>query len=86
MGFFTFAFKNRILTFALIFTLILAPLAGLVSFNFGTLVRYKTPVVPFYYTYLVLLYYKAKEKNRICKKAKQHNHQFRPFLKAGSYK
>ena len=62
IGFFTFAFKNRILTFALIFTLLLAPLAGLVSFNFGTLVRYKTPVVPFYYTYLILLYYKTKEK------------------------
>ena len=62
IGFFTFAFKNRVLTFALVFTLLLAPLAGLVSFNFGTLVRYKTPVVPFYYTYLILLYYKTKEK------------------------
>jgi len=62
-GFFTFAFKNRVAAFALIFTLLLAPLAGLVSFNFGTLVRYKTPVVPFYYTYLILLYYKSKEKN-----------------------
>jgi hypothetical protein len=62
IGFFTFAFKNRILTLAFIFTLLLAPLAGLVSFNFGTLVRYKAPFVPFYYTYLVLLYYKTKER------------------------
>ena len=62
-GFFTFAFKNRVAAFALVFTLLLAPLAGLVSFNFGTLVRYKTPVVPFYYTYLIILYYKTKEKN-----------------------
>ncbi|MDB5280524.1 MAG: hypothetical protein JWR61_5479 [Ferruginibacter sp.] len=69
-GFFSAAFKNRILTFSLIFTLLLAPLAGLVSFNFGTLVRYKAPVVPFYYTYLILLYYtvlphkKVKEKEQ----------------------
>ena len=60
VGFFTTAFKNRVLAFALIFTLLLAPLAGLVSFNFGTLVRYKSPIVPFYYTYLMLLYYKTK--------------------------
>jgi hypothetical protein len=62
IGFFTAAFKNRVLTFALIFTLILAPLAGLVSFNFGTLVRYKTPAVPFFYTYLIILFYKIKNK------------------------
>jgi len=61
IGFFRFAFKNEVLTFSLIFTLLLAPLAGLVSFNFGTLVRYKAPVVPFYYTYLILLYYKTKK-------------------------
>ncbi len=65
IGFFTFAFKNRVLTFALVFTLLLAPLAGLISFNFGTLVRYKAPVVPFYYTYLILLYYKTKEKANV---------------------
>lgn len=63
-GFFKIALENRVLTFALIFTLLLAPLAGLVSFNFGTLVRYKTPVVPFYYTYLILIYYKIKEKEK----------------------
>ena len=65
IGFFTFAFKNRVLTFALVFTLLLAPLAGLISFNFGTLVRYRAPVVPFYYTYLILLYYKTKEKSNV---------------------
>ncbi len=60
-GFFSIAFKNRLFSFALIFTLLLAPLAGLVSFNFGTLVRYKAPAVPFFYTYLLLLYYKLKQ-------------------------
>jgi hypothetical protein len=61
-GFFKFAFQNRILAFALLFTLLLAPLAGLVSFSFGTLVRYKAPMVPFYYTYLAVAYLKTKEK------------------------
>lgn len=65
IGFFKIALENRVLTFSLIFTLLLAPLAGLVSFNFGTLVRYKTPVVPFYYTYLMLIYYRIKETNNV---------------------
>lgn len=59
-GFFLFAKENPILLFSLLFTLALAPLAGFISFNFGTLSRYKIPVLPFYYTYLVLLYQKAK--------------------------
>ena len=67
IGFFKYAFQNRVLNFAFIFTLLLAPLAGLVSFNFGTLVRYKTPIVPFYYTYIMILYYKTKEKKNIIK-------------------
>lgn len=69
-GFFKRAFKNRILTFSIVFTLLIAPLAGLVSFNFGTLVRYKTPMVPFYYTFLMLLYYETKDKNKIAKVSK----------------
>lgn len=55
-AFFSFAKQNSILSFALLFTLLLAPVAGLISFNFGTLVRYKVPCIPFFYTYLVLLY------------------------------
>ena len=66
-GFFIFAFENRILAFSLMFTLLLAPLAGLVSFNFGTLVRYKAPAVPFYYTYLIILFCKLKDKKAAAK-------------------
>lgn len=61
-NFFKFALQKPILFFALIFSLLLAPLAGYVSFNFGTLVRYKFPMVPFFYTYLLLLYMDVKYK------------------------
>jgi hypothetical protein len=62
-GFFKFASKNSVLFFSLVFSLLLAPLAGFVSFNFGTLVRYKFPAVPFFYTYLLLLFAMVRKKN-----------------------
>jgi hypothetical protein len=61
-GFFKFAFSNPMLLFSLVFTLLLAPLVGFVSFNFGTLCRYKLPMVPLFYTYLILLYASVKNK------------------------
>lgn len=60
-GFFSFSKLHPILLFSLVFTLLMAPLAGLVSFNFGTLARYKLPLVPFYYTYLILQFYPASK-------------------------
>ncbi len=69
IGFFRLISKNRLLSFALVFTLLLAPLAGLVSFNFGTLVRYKAPVVPFYYSLLMILYHQCKERKMAVDKA-----------------
>lgn len=54
-GFFRFARKQPLLVYAIVFTLIMAPMAGFISFNFGTLSRYKLPLIPFYYSYLVLL-------------------------------
>jgi hypothetical protein len=63
--FFKFALQKPILFFALMFSLLLAPLAGYISFNFGTLVRYKFSMVPFFYTYLLLLYWDIKQKNQL---------------------
>ena len=62
IGFFQFAFSKPILIFALVFTFVLAPLAGFVSFNFGTLTRYKLPLLPLFYSYLVILYAHLKKK------------------------
>jgi hypothetical protein len=40
--------REAVLSFSLVFTLILAFAVGMNSYNFGTLVRYKTPFLPFF--------------------------------------
>jgi len=69
-GFFKLTFKNPVLLFALLFTLLLAPLIGFVSFNFGTLSRYKLPIVSIFYTYLLVLYAHVKDNATIKKNVK----------------
>jgi hypothetical protein len=63
-GIIRFTSSNPILLFSLVFTLLMAPLVGFVSFNFGTLCRYKLPFVPLFYTYLILLYASIKSKQQ----------------------
>ncbi|MFZ4058238.1 MAG: hypothetical protein ACOYKE_08850 [Ferruginibacter sp.] len=63
--FFTFAGTKPILMFGLVFTLLFAPLVGFISFNFGTLIRYKLPMVPFYYTYILVLWASIKHKQAV---------------------
>jgi hypothetical protein len=48
--------QNPIMQFSLIFSLVFAFMVGISASNFGTLVRYKIPVMPFYILFLVLLY------------------------------
>lgn len=64
LGFFGFAGKRPLLMFCLMFTLMIGPAAGLIAFNFGTLVRYKLPLVPFFYTYLLLLFMSLSSKTQ----------------------
>lgn len=49
-----FVLRNPLLTFCLVFTLMFAVAVGLTTANFGTLSRYRAPMMPFY-AYLVLL-------------------------------
>ena len=51
--------RNPIIQFCLLFTLSVGVIVGLFAFNFGTLVRYKIPVLPFYFTALILLWYQV---------------------------
>jgi hypothetical protein len=64
VGFFKAAGKEPMLIFCLSYTFAMAPMAGLIAFNFGTLMRYKLPFVPFFDTYLLLLYAGFISKNK----------------------
>jgi hypothetical protein len=55
--------KNPIILFMLIFTSIISFLVGFTSYNFGALVRYKIPIMPFFISALILI-------RELCKKEK----------------
>lgn len=60
VGFFKFfkkIFESGILLYCFIFTLIFGFAVGMSSSNFGNLVRYKIPLMPFYVSGLFILYY-----------------------------
>lgn len=59
---FSYSKKYPILLFMIMFTLILAPIVGFISFNFGTLVRYKIPFLPFFISFLFILLFDKKVK------------------------
>lgn len=51
---FSVVFGDPFLVFCLFFALVFAFAVGISTFNFGTLMRYKIPMVPFYYIVLVM--------------------------------
>ncbi|MCP4442329.1 MAG: hypothetical protein GY810_25765 [Aureispira sp.] len=53
-------FNDPVIMFCLVFSVIFAFAVGFTSTNFGALARYKIPCLPFFYSALFLLYYKAK--------------------------
>ena len=61
--FFLKILNDPLLTFCLLFTILMAVAVGLNSFNFGTLVRYKIPVLPFYTGMLFILYSEIRRKH-----------------------
>lgn len=58
----SFTRKPYILMLSLVFSLFFAFSVGLVTANFGALVRYKIPLIPFYVAAMFMLYYSFKEK------------------------
>lgn len=56
------AINNPDVLFMLVFSIILAFAVGITSYNFGTLVRYKIPLMPYFTMALVLIYYENKER------------------------
>lgn len=55
-NFFSAVFNDPTIQFCLLFSLLFAFMVGISSSNFGTLVRYKIPILPFYTLFLALLY------------------------------
>lgn len=58
--FFTILIADPYIFFAFIFTFLLAAVVGFTTFNFGTLVRYRLPILPFYFFMLIAVYTKNK--------------------------
>ena len=54
-------FADETLQFCLVFTLIFAFAVGLSTSNFGSLVRYKIPCLPFFTAFLIILFYPPKQ-------------------------
>ncbi|MFN0118103.1 MAG: hypothetical protein ACKVQC_07430 [Elusimicrobiota bacterium] len=54
------SFSNPDFTFAFVFSIVYAFAVGISSFNFGTLSRYKIPLMPFYALVLIFIYYENK--------------------------
>ncbi len=56
--------KHHLLTFSLLFSLFLAFAIGISTSNFGSLVRYKIPAMPFYVASLFIISYYDKQRNK----------------------
>lgn len=54
--------NNPDIVFALVFSLIIAFAVGITSYNFGTLTRYRIPMLPYFTISLVLLYFRNSER------------------------
>jgi hypothetical protein len=72
--FLKFAFKSRLFTrglningdfqiFAIVFSISLALVIGMSTFNFGTMVRYKMPFLPFWACFLLVANAQKRKKN-----------------------
>lgn len=55
--------KDHIIAFCVPFVIVLGTAIGLTSYNYGALVRYKIPVMPFFATFLILVNYHLNKPN-----------------------
>ena len=62
INFFRYIFKDPLIMYCFLFSCVFALLIGATTLNFGTLVRYKIPCLPFYLISLFLVYEKVKER------------------------
>jgi len=67
--------KPFIITFSIFFSLLFAFIIGLISANFGALVRYKIPLIPFYLSALFAIYAKWKARKAQKEKSPQYTYK-----------
>jgi len=63
-GFFKIIFSNPLVLFSFILSILFALIIGFTTFNFGTMVRYKIILLPFYYFMLVAIFNKGINKEK----------------------
>lgn len=63
--FFYCIITDELLLFCLVFIIIMALIVGFTTFNFGTLVRYRLPVLPFFYFLLISVFQKIRENKKV---------------------
>ena len=63
--FFYYIFTDPYIFSCFIFSILLGVIIGFSTFNFGTLVRYRLPILPFYFFMLLSIYIKNKEAHKI---------------------
>lgn len=61
-GFFSIIFSNQFYLFSFLLSIFFALIIGFTTFNFGSIVRYKIILLPFYYFMLVGIYNKMLER------------------------
>jgi hypothetical protein len=61
VGFFKYLYRNNLLTFSLIFSIFFSLSVGLSTSNFGSMVRYKIPGLPFYVASLMIIRHLNRE-------------------------
>lgn len=61
LGFFKAVFSNQYILFCFVLSLLFALIIGFTTYNFGTMVRYKIMLMPFYYCMLVQIYSKYQQ-------------------------
>jgi len=78
--FFKLILTNPEVQFCLVFSMIFAFSVGFTSYNFGSLVRYKIPLMPFYYIALFILADKEKEPEKTKKVVSRVNTNLIPII------
>jgi len=65
LRFFKNIFLDPMIMYCFWFSILFAVFIGTTTLNFGTLVRYKIPCLPFYLIAMMLIYFKGKKKNKV---------------------